>query len=318
MFSSRQKILTVVMAALLLSGCSLPFVPQKKAGISVTATPNAGVFINDNHIGSTPYYNEKMKPGEYVLKIVPESGIGLPWESKVTLLPGIMTVISRQLGQTEEQSSGYYLTLEPGGKKDAATIEVVTEPDKAVITVDGESKGFSPISLDNLTAGEHVVLITAPGYIERSINANLRSGHTLKASIDLSRSDLPADSSSNADTEEEEVSEDEVLDVLPDVSPSPTTRSRPTATPKASLPANAQTKPLTDLKPPYITVLDTPTGFLNVREEPSTSGNNIIAKIKPKESYVYIERNQSGWVKIEISPGEEGWVSSKYVKIIQR
>ncbi len=308
----------IVMVSMLFSACTLPFVPEKKAGISITASPSAGIFIDGNHIGSTPYYNEKMKPGEHVLKIVPESGIGLPWESKITLLPGIMTVISRQLGQTEDQSSGYFLTLEPGGASDNASVEVVTVPDKAVVTVDGESKGFSPISIDNMTAGEHVVLITAPGYIERSINANLRTGHILKASIQLARSELAINSESNS--EEVEVSEDEVLDADSDASPSPIARSKPTITPKVSATSKptSKPKPQNNPEPPYITVLDSDEGYLNVREEPVRAADNVLARIKPGESYPYLDKNAAGWIKIELSPGEEGWVSSKYVKVTEK
>jgi len=296
------KIISILIICILLSSCSLPFSPDKKAGLSITASPNAGIFLNDSHVGSTPYYNEKMKTGEYAIKIVPESGIGLPWESKITLLPGIMTVISRQLGQTEESSSGYFLTLQPDGNKDKANIEVVTVPDKSVINIDGESRGFSPIALDNITSGEHVILVTAPGYIERSINANLRTGHVLKASIQLARSEIATNSAQNIETTTEASPSDQVLD------------DKATTTPKAT----SNPKPKTNLKPPYITVLDTPTGYLNVRQEPSTSSSeNIIAKIKPGESYVFLEKNNSGWDKIEIAAGEEGWVSSKYVKLTE-
>jgi len=293
----------------MLNACSFPFAPEKKAGLSVTATPNAGIFLNDSHIGSTPYYNEKIKAGEYTLKIVPENGVGLSWESKVKLMPGIITVISRQLSQTEESSSGYFLTLEPGGQKDKSGIEIITLPDKSVITIDGESKGFSPLSLDNLSPGEHVVLVTAPGYIDRSINANLRTGHILRVSVQLSRAqvDSPVETADGNSIDTADVTEDgdEILDSKP------TPSIKPTAKPLAS------TKPVTDLEKPYVTVQETPTGFLNVREEPTTATDNILAKIKPGESYSYLEKNNSGWYKIEISPGEVGWISSKYVKLVE-
>lgn len=299
----NSKIIFSSLLCLLLSSCSLPFFSPQKAGLSVTASPDAGIFINDSHVGSTPYYNEKMKPGEYMIKIVPENGIGLPWESKVNLLPGIMTVISRQLAQSEDFASGYFLTLEPDGAKDKASVEIVTVPDKSVINIDGESKGFSPIAIDSITPGEHVILVTAPGYVERSINANLRLGHTLKASVQLAMSETASSSAQNTENKAVEFSGDEVLDDK---------LAKATTSPKAS------SKPKVNLKPPYVTVQDTDTGFLNVREEPSTASNdNIIAKIKPGESYTFIEKNNSGWYKIEISSGEEGWISSKYVKLVE-
>jgi len=312
MIKNNRFYLVLIISSLFLSACSLPFISEKKAGLSVTASPNAGVFLNGNHVGSTPYYDEKVKAGEYTIKIVPEGGIGLPWESNISLMPGIMTVISRQLGQTEETSSGYFLTLNPNGSKDKTNIEVVTLPDKSVVNIDGESRGFSPISLDNITPGEHVLLITAPGYIDRSINANLRIGHTLKASVQLARSEITdnteTDIVDDAENNEPNSSEDEILDEKT------TPTAKPTVKPTAK--STAKPKPTINLDPPYITVLQTDTGYLNVREEPSTK-SDILVKIKPGESYPFVEKNNTGWYKIEYLQGEEGWISGKYVKLVQ-
>ena len=64
-----------------------------------------------------------------------------------------------------------------------------------------------------------------------------------------------------------------------------------------------------------VIIKDTETGFLNVRQGPSTA-NPVITQIYPGESYSLLGE-ESGWVKIELEGGEEGWVSKEYIDIIE-
>lgn len=69
--------------------------------------------------------------------------------------------------------------------------------------------------------------------------------------------------------------------------------------------------------PPVVTssivkVLDTPTGFLRVRDKPSTGGLEI-AKVSPGDELVLLEEGQT-WDKVRLSDGKEGYVSSVYVE----
>lgn len=309
----KPSSILILLLSIFLTSCDLPFIAKKNAGLQISSSPNTGIFLNDKHVGSTVYDNDKIQPGEYTIKLVPESGLGLSWESKVNLISGVTTVIFRQLGQSEETSSGYILTLEPSKDKENASLEIVTDPDKAVVNIDGEPKGFSALALDKLSPGQHVILITAPGYIEKSINANLRKGYTLRASVQLARSEIeiPVDNETEIDIESEE-SKEETLDQAEE-SPKPSDSPTPKVTTKVSATPKAEIK----LDPPYITVLETDTGYLNVRETPSTGSDNVIAKIKPGESYPFIEKNNTGWYKIEITDDEEGWISGKYVKLVE-
>jgi uncharacterized protein YgiM (DUF1202 family) len=70
---------------------------------------------------------------------------------------------------------------------------------------------------------------------------------------------------------------------------------------------------------PYVKIKDTPTGFLNVRSEPSTSGGDetIVIKIDPGEVYKFIDANDLGWYKIEYKRGEQGWISGRYAELYE-
>lgn len=61
-----------------------------------------------------------------------------------------------------------------------------------------------------------------------------------------------------------------------------------------------------------ILILDTPTGFLRVRDQPSLNGNQV-GQVLPGEKYDLLEE-QNGWYKIKLKDGTLGWVSSQYAQ----
>ncbi|NMC35512.1 PEGA domain-containing protein [Candidatus Beckwithbacteria bacterium] len=299
------KGLLIVLTAFLLSSCSIPFIGDgKKAALSVNTTPKASIFLDGNHIGSTPFYEENLKPGEYTIKLVPEDGVGTAWEKRITLAKGILTVVSREMGETQELSSGYDLSLE-ADQKDKTTMSVVTTPEGAIIAIDGEPIGFAPQTVEDLSAGDHTILISSPGYVEKSFKAQLIEGYKLIASVQLAKSDEPvAQEDTNSDKttgtadEETKQEEDKALDANLDEETEETEK----------VGAN--------LKRPYVTINETPTGWLNVRKGPSTS-DELITKVNPGDSYKYLEANDTGWYKIELEDGQEAWLSSKYVTLYE-
>ena len=63
---------------------------------------------------------------------------------------------------------------------------------------------------------------------------------------------------------------------------------------------------------PQVKVLDTPTGFLRVRDRASLLGQEI-AQVKPDDTLILLEE-LPGWFRIRTSEGVEGYVSSSYVE----
>jgi len=291
------KVGLILLTATLLSGCSL-LPGRKKSALSVTTTPKATVFLDGEHLGQAPYYNEKLKSGEYVLKIVPESsGQALnPWKGRVTLSPGILTVVNRELGLTPDSSSGEILSFEPLADKNAISLSVVTSPDGAVVNLDGEPKGFAPLSIDNISEGDHLLVISSPGFVEKSIKAKTVKGNKLIASVQLARdtSELPED--------------DEDQEATPSASP----KSSPKATPKTSPKASPKTGSVTELERPYVEINSPDAGWVRVREEASTASDEL-TKVDHGETFPLINTD-SGWYQIEYKSGENGWISGKYAE----
>jgi len=286
------------------------FAGRKKAALSVNTNPRATVFLDGEHLGSTPYYNEALKAGEFVLKIVPEStGQALtPWEGRVSLSPGILTVVNRELGLTQDDSSGEILSFEPLADKNAISVSVVTTPDGAVVNLDGEPRGFAPLTLDNITEGDHILLVTSPGFKERTIKAKTVKGHKLIASVQLGRETVTVPT------------EEETAESTPSASPSPKVSPKPTATPKATASpvptatpkASPKASPTSSLPRPYVLIKSPDTGWVRVRSEPSTSGTEL-AKVNDGEQFP-LQDEQSGWYKIEYDTAKSGWISGQYAE----
>lgn len=61
-----------------------------------------------------------------------------------------------------------------------------------------------------------------------------------------------------------------------------------------------------------VEVKDTPTGYLNVRQAPSTGGA-LITQILPGEKFIVLEK-QPSWYKLRLKDGQEGWAAKQYLR----
>lgn len=57
-----------------------------------------------------------------------------------------------------------------------------------------------------------------------------------------------------------------------------------------------------------VTILDTPTGFLRVRETP---GGSEVGQVNPGDSLPFLDENTE-WYQVSLESGESGWVSKEY------
>jgi len=291
---------------------------RKKAALNIGTEPRATVFLDGEHLGQAPYYNEALKPGEYVLKIVPEStGQALmPWEGRISLSPGIMTVVNRKLGLTQDDSSGEILSFEPLADKKAVSIAVVSTPDGAVVNLDGEPRGFAPLTLDNVVEGDHILLVSSPGFEERTIKAKTVKGYKLVASVQLGREAVEATESEKPETAAEE-------ETLPSPTPKPTGSPKPTASPKATATpkptASPKTSSASPLPRPYVQIDSPDTGWVRVRTGPGTATPAVTdedsqeVKVNDGEQFP-LQDEQSGWYEIEYAVDKTGWISGQYAE----
>jgi len=267
-------LLAIVGGVLYLVGVLNP----KSSGILVESIPDSTVFIDGEQVGRTPY-EATLKSSEIILKLVPESFETplAPYETKIVLAPGVKTVVKREFGESDDMSSGVVVSYdkESGGN---ASLAVVSEPDNAQVSVDGQVKGFTPHKSSSVVEGEHILGVAARGYKSLEVSVKALEDYKLTAVFKLAPDpDYEAEEKEEESEEEEEEDKKEVVIVK-------------------------------------VKILPTGVGFLRVRSGPSTSEAEV-AQVEPGETYVLIEQDEeSGWYKIEYEEGEEGWVTDQYAE----
>lgn len=267
---------------------------QEPAILKVTSSPASTIFLDTQHLGKTPY-EDKVKSGEYTLKLIPESGTSASsWQTKIKLVPGVLTYVNRELGDQELTSAGEILTLEKISDK-KTEIAVLSTPDSAQVSLDGVNRGTTPLLLQDIEAGDHELSVSAPGFLERGAKIKTTPSFKLVASFQLALSSLPATPSATP-------------------TPSPTGGPTPTGSPKPSpkVTPKPTVSPGVELPRPYVKILDTPTNWLRVRMGPSKEATEA-AKVNPGETYPFLGE-QSGWYKIKYEGTKEGWISGQYAE----
>lgn len=287
-------------ASFFLSGCTLKKAP---AALQINTTPASNVFIDGKLLGKTPYQSSDFKEGEIVIKLIPES-TDTPlssWESKIKLTSGVLTLIDRELSASENTSSGQILTLEKIKDTKSAAMSIISDPDGALIKINGEAKGFSPLTQEGISEGDYEISASKENYIEKRIKAKVAMGYKLIVNVKLSQgaSQVVITPSPTRIPSGK---------ITPSAKVTPVGKITPTGkvTPKPTLSSSD------NLEKPYVLIKDTPTGWLRVRTGPAISGTEL-AKVNPGEQYPLLGE-QTGWYKIQYASGKEGWVSSQYAE----
>ncbi len=245
--------------------------------IKVVASPAASVFIDNVAVGKTPF-EDKYKTGEYVLKLIPEGTATdtASWQGKIKVYKNALTYVNRELGTSDITSSGEIFTTTKMEKApqnpNYGEIYVETEPQGAIVYLDNDEKGVASLILSDVLKGDHELSVFMPGFFRRTQKINVDPGYRVNASFKLA-----IDQSQKKSLPKEEETE---------ATSSGTTQKT------------------------IITIKDTPTGWLRVREEPSIAASEA-AKVKPGDQFELLDE-KNGWYKIAYEDDKEGWVSAEY------
>lgn len=277
----RRYVLPVVVLVLIIA---LVFLVVKKvafkkanAGLKVESTPVATVFLDDKEVGKTPFKDEKLTPGEKTLRLVPEDSTLFPWEVKIKLTEGALAFVSRNFAETEARSSGKRLTLEKLADKKATSLTVISTPDSCLVKIDGEEKGHTPVSLEDISEGGHQVVLSSAGFEDIQVSAKVVKGFRINLNLKLAQKE------EEGEEEKEEEGEAEAAEAAEE-----------------------------EIARPYVKIKDTPTGWLRVRIGPTTAATEA-ARVDPGDKYPLLDE-ESGWYKIEYEKDEEGWISGRYAE----
>jgi len=264
----------------------------KTGELRVDSVPTVTVFLNDKNVGSSPY-KEKIDSGNYTIKLVPQAAADqlVSWEGKISVGQNLLTYVNAALSQSELTTAVDVVWLEKITSKQSE-LSVTTSPDGATVLVDDITRGVTPITLQDISAGDHSISITSNGFQTRTLTIRTTAGYKLIANLKL------------ALTSGGTVSE----------TPSAATASATvtqTKTKAATQSAVAQPDPTK----PYVVIKDTPTGYLRVRMDPSTTATEA-GRVNPGEKYSIVD-SQSGWYEIKYDGINTGWVSGQYTEKVE-
>lgn len=290
-----KKTTLFIFSILLFTGCTLG---KSNAGLVVKSEPNGTVFINDKEVGRTPYENKQLKPGSYIVKITSDQG---EWTSnKIRILDNTIYNINRELAVNSADQAGENVSIEKG-----KGITVVTIPSQVEVSMDGQKQGNTPYLIPSVSEGDHEITLTKEGFITRKIKIRARNEFKIVIEAQLKRSGSASPEASPSPSPTNEASSAPSSSAKASPSGKATPSAKPSATAAASkAPVSGQS----------VTILDTPTGWLRVRDKAGIEGKEI-AKVNTGETYEYKERLDSGWTLIVLEDGSEGYVASRYVKV---
>lgn len=247
-----------------------------KGALQVTSLPKSNVYLNGNLIGQTPLCKcdsqNMLNEGEYTLRLVPLDSLFGNFEEKIKIAKSVLTVVDRIFGQGAT-SEGSVITLNSLDDSKSLELLALSFPDNAQVFVDSSFSGTTPLLLKNLTESDHEIRIVKNGYKDKDIRIHTVSGYKLTVLAFLGVNNELLKNQAPKDFKPEE------------------------STPSASLKSK-------------VLILQTPTGFLRVREDSNLSSSEI-GRVYPNETYDFIEET-SGWIKISLKDGKTGWVSSQY------
>lgn len=210
----RLIIITTIAVAvlILLVFFVVGFFNEKPAGIRIDTTPSATVYINDEDVGRTPLKTTK-KAGEIVVRLVPDAVDKplVPYETKITLVSGIETIVQWQFSDSEDKSSGAVASFEKTAENEVS-LAVVSNPEASQVIIDGKVEGFTPLKTSTITVGEHALSVVAPGYEEKTIGIRTHEGYKLTVAFKL------AVKETSEEIVVEEIKEDEPKEEKPRIS----------------------------------------------------------------------------------------------------
>jgi hypothetical protein len=256
-------------------------VRSEKGALQVTSSPTSKIYLNDQYLGQTPLCkcqaSDMVVPGDYTIRLVPTDSSLQEFQEKVTISQGVLTVVDRKFG-TNGQSEGSVISLTPLDDKSKSQLLVVSFPQGADVLLDDQNIGTTPLLSNDPTESDHDLKVNKDGYNEKEIRIRTPLGYklTVAAYLSTSTTSLAPLSASSAATAS-----------IPSVEPTPT-------------PANR------------VVILDTPTGFLRVRQIPSVDASEV-GQVTPRKTYELVDQ-QSGWDEIKLENGTTGWISSQYAK----
>jgi formylglycine-generating enzyme required for sulfatase activity/serine/threonine protein kinase len=136
--------------------------------LQITSTPNgANVFLNGKKIGTSPLFLEKVKKGSHQVSAQKECHA----ES------------TKQVSIASEKMSAISMALQTT----CGSAEVTSDPPGAIVFLDGENIGQTPLQVANLASGNRMLRFEKKYFPAREETIEITAGKQVKFTVSLSR-----------------------------------------------------------------------------------------------------------------------------------
>lgn len=306
---------TILISSIIFSACTNPLAKKAKSGLQVQITneENASVYLDGNYVEKTPFVNRELSPGEYTIKIQPDDPNLIPYETKISLKPGLLTVVTWKLAQRPEFSGGVIYEMEKINSKDNSEISFITIPDGAIVSVAGKEKTFSPVIIPEIIPGHVEFEVTLPSYDIQKHTINAIPGYRMLVTIKLAKEN-PSGIEQSATTIPQETTTLETQ-----VQPQPQQILENTAlatdTKDSSNSASVLSASTKQVKINSTNYFVDGKEVLRVRDLPGSTGKELgVADVG--KLYTYLDKTENNWLNIEFN-GKSGWVSKQYAQLAE-
>ena len=158
--------------------------PAAYGTVAISAMPGASVWIDSNSRGMVPSSGTLtltgITSGNHVFKVT-STGYN-DWINTVYILPNTITPVSVTL----TPSGGT-----PGPAPVTGGLNIVSTPAGAEILIDNLFRGYTPSTLNGITAGQHQVVLKYTGYVDYSTTAQVNAGQTTPLAVAMQAAPTP-------------------------------------------------------------------------------------------------------------------------------
>lgn len=159
-----------------------------KGALQVTSIPQSKVYLDNKLLGNTPLcaceLSQMLGVGDYVVKLVPIGGDFRPFEEKITINKGTLTVVDRTF-KSNGESDASIISLSPLNNKKDVEVLVISLPDKSNVFLDNNPVGATPLLLKQVSESDHDLRVTLIGYKDKSLKIKTAAGFKLSSIIFL-------------------------------------------------------------------------------------------------------------------------------------
>lgn len=300
-----KKLLVLLLLGVALGGC---LKKEKMGALKVNTGQPATIQIDGKDMGQTPYSADALREGEISVRLTPQDTTLQPWDGLIDVTSGVWTVVNRTFANNNAQAEGYIITMEPISQA-MTSISVVSDPDGAMVKMDGESVGPTPLEKNQVNAGTHSLTISAPGYKEMSLSVNSQNGYKVLVDVKLSKLEIAPIQDITEATNSAEATQSATP--TGKLTPTPSRTTSPTPTTKPGSPTPTKATSATTAKG-QVKILSTPTGWLRVRADASVNSKEV-GRVDPGDVFDLLDED-AGWYKIELKDGTKGWVAGQYAQ----